>query len=199
MWIIYSFLTALCETGKDTIGKTVSKKVDEYVMSFSLQLFAATVLLPFVALSGIPKIQPLFWLLFAYGSLISLPAWSILYMKGLKLSPLSVSIPMLSFVPVFVTIFTIIIERIPPTLIGWTGIILITAGLYISRLNKETIRKNFLLPILNLKEEPGALCMLGVAFIWGLGGVSWQNFLQRLPLPYFRHFLPALALCPFYI
>jgi drug/metabolite transporter (DMT)-like permease len=195
MWIIYSFLTALCETGKDYIGKSVSKHVDEYVMSFSLQLFAAIILLPIVIVTGIPEIKPIFWPLLAYGSLISLPAWSILYMKGLKLSPLSVSIPMLSFVPVFVTISTIIFEHIPPTLIGWIGIFLVTGGLYISRLNKETIRKNILSPILNIKNEPGALCMLGVSLIWGIGG-SVSKFSVNASSPLFSSFSSCACSLP---
>lgn len=170
MWIIYSFLTALCETGKDVVGKNVAKNVNEYVMSFSLQLFAFLVLLPIVVIQGIPELKPAFWITFFYGALFSLPAWSILYMKGLKLSPLSVSIPMLSFNPIITAGLAIFFEKRFPNAFGWLGIICITAGLYLSRLNRDVLKKNILLPLLTLKDEPGSLCMLGVAFIWGIGG-----------------------------
>lgn len=192
MWILFSFFTAFCETAKDLIGKKASIKVNEYVMAFALQLFAALVLFPILLISGIPKIQPLFWILFIYGAVFSLPAWSILYMKAIKLSPLSLSIPMLSFVPIFTTIFTIIFERKAPTVFGWTGIILITVGLYLSRLNKEKITQNIFLPILSIREEPGSLCMLGVSFIWGIGGTV-SKFSTTTSSPLFSSFMSCFG------
>lgn len=168
MWIVYSFLTAFIETGKDVLSKKSTKITNEYVSSFALQFFAALVLLPIVLFQGIPHIKPEYWLAMVFIAM-GIPAWSLLYMKAVKISPLSVSIPMLAFNPIFTALFSIFFDKRWPSFYGWLGIILICLGLYFLRLKSETIKKGILYPILNIKNEPGALAMLGVAMIWSIG------------------------------
>lgn len=168
MWITFSFITALLETSKDVIGKKSSLKINEYVSAFALQLFAALVLLPFVIINGVPELKMSYF----QGLLvvpIAIPLWSILYMKALKLSPLYICIPMLAFNPVFASLLSIFFDHRWPTSLGWSGIVLITAGLYLLRLSKVTLKKGVLYPILNIINEPGAIAMLGVTLIWSFG------------------------------
>lgn len=90
-------------------------------------------------------------------------------MRGLKRSPLSVSIPMLAFNPVFTAFFSIFFDKRWPDFLGWVGIMLVSAGFYLSRLSKNNGRFDVLQPIKQLKHEPGAQAILGVALLWSLG------------------------------
>ena len=96
MWAIYAVLSALSSSAKFVIGKMSATKTDEYVSAFALQFFASLVLLPFVIAAGIPRIAYLFWPSLL-GLVVTTTSWSILYQRALKLSPLSVSVPMLAF------------------------------------------------------------------------------------------------------
>lgn len=168
MWIIYSFISALAETTKDIIGKKGSQQTNIFITAFSLNFFALLVLTPILIYSGIPTLKPAFW----YGVLaaaFTIPAWSILYMKAIKLSPLSLSVPMLAFNPAFTAILGIFFDKKMPSIQGWIGIILLGVGLYLLRLTKETIKKGIFHPILMIKNEPGSIAMLGVALIWSIG------------------------------
>ncbi|MFC1627158.1 EamA family transporter [Patescibacteria group bacterium] len=168
MWIFYSFLTSFLETAKDVIGKTSSQKTDEYVSAFFFQFFALLFLLPLVISSGIPQLKTGFWASLSIGIILN-TTWNILYMKAVKLSPLSVSIPMLAFNPIFTALLSIYFDNKLPSLIGWIGIILVSIGIYFQRLNKATLKKGILHPFKEIKDEPGSLAMLGVALIWSLG------------------------------
>lgn len=168
MWIIFSFLIAILESSKDLIGRSTSQKIDPFVSAFALQFFAVIVLLPIILITGIPQIKPVFWLASIF-TLFSIPLWSILYMKALTLSPLYISVPMLAFNPILNAMLSVFFDHRFPNTAGWMGIIFITIGLYLIRLKKETIQKGLLYPIINIKNEPGAIAMLGVAFIWSVG------------------------------
>lgn len=168
MWILYSFVIAALESSKDLIGRSTADKVNPYVSAFTLQLFAVFILLPVVLYTGIPVIKPAFWWASIF-TLFSIPAWSILYMKALTLSPLYISVPMLAFNPILNALMSIFFDKTYPSLNGWLGIILICSGLYLIRLKRETLSKGVFYPILRIKDEPGAIAMLGVAFIWSIG------------------------------
>lgn len=168
MWIVFSLLTSFLETSKDTLSKLTSVKTNEFVNAFALQLFAAIILLPFVVLSGLPTLTLHFWLMIAI-SCIGIPTWSLLYMRAIKLSPLSLSIPLLAFNPVFTAFFAIFFEKRFPDLVGWLAISAITIGLYLLRFDYKKGETSLLQPLLSLRSEPGSLSMLGVALIWSVG------------------------------
>lgn len=161
-------LSAFCETSKDILGKKSTHRTNEYVTAFSLHFFASIVLFLIVIVTGIPAIRQTFWLGFV-GLFFTVPWSAILYMKAIKLSPLSLAIPMLSFNPIFAALLAIVFEGRFPSPLGWIGIMIICVGLYCFRLNRTTLEKGILHPILNIRNEPGAVAMLGVAFLWSIG------------------------------
>lgn len=168
MWIVFSLITSFLETSKDTLSKISSVKTNEFVSAFALQLFAAIVLLPFVLITGIPSLTQSYWLTILI-SCVGIPAWSLLYMRAIKLSPLSLSIPLLAFNPVFTAFFAIFFEKRFPDTVGWMAIIAITIGLYLLRFNHTHTKTSLLEPLLSLRREPGSLAMLTVALIWSVG------------------------------
>ena len=168
MWIALSIISALCESTKDAFGKISSVKNDEYTSAVWLHLFTLLIMTPVVLFSKFPTITNDFWvgsIAFVYLT----PLWSILYMKALKLSPLSTSLPMMAFNPIFTGLLAFIFKGELPTVLGWMGIILISSGLYFINLKKSLSSKNLLHPFEVMFSDKGAQAMLGVAFIWSLG------------------------------
>src|SRR3989344_3394851 len=100
MWIILSLIAAFSETAKDVFGKASVIKTDEYTSAFNLYVFTFVISFFLLFIYGIPQLKTIFWFgTFAF--LFITPAWTLLYMKALKLSPLSTTLPMMAFNPIF--------------------------------------------------------------------------------------------------
>ncbi len=120
-----------------------------------------------LALLFLPAAVPdrTFWLAIAAALPLEIAAF-FLYMKALKLSPLSLSLPFLAFTPVFMILTGqfILGETIGPG--GAAGIALIVLGAY--TLNLSKMKAGFLEPIRAVIREPGSWIMLFVSFIYSL-------------------------------
>jgi drug/metabolite transporter (DMT)-like permease len=168
MWVVFAFGSALMETCKDVLGKTGTTRTNEYATAFWMKFFGLLMLAPVVLIFGIPPLYSNYWLALFLG-MFTISSGTILYMRAVKLSPLSVSIPMLSFNPIFTALLAYALYKQVPDALGWTGILLVSAGLYMMRLARKDLWRGLLRPILSIKEEPGAIAMLGVAIIWSVG------------------------------
>lgn len=167
MWVVYSFLTAFLETAKDVVGKKGAQRSDEYITIFAQQLVAVIVMAFLLAFVKPIQILPIFWFGVAINGVAG-PLGSLLYFRAVKLSPFSVVLPLLSFNPIFTGLLAYIIDGRVPSFFGWIGILLVCSGLYISRLSREALKKGIWYPLTSIRYEPGALPMLGTAFIWGI-------------------------------
>lgn len=168
LWLLFSLLSALSESLKDTFGKLSSEKSDEYTAALSLHLFSLIFIVPMLIYSGIPKITTSFWVGSA-AFLIITPLWTILYMKALRMSELSKIIPLMAFNPLFTALLAIVFGQSIPSLTGWLGIILIVVGIYVINVTSQMSRRDFFLPIKNILADPGARAMLVVALSWSFG------------------------------
>ena len=166
MWLILSLVSALSESIKDIFGKIGSNKTNEYTSALIMHLVTLLFTVPFIFINPIPKLNTAFWI-GSFAFLFITPLWSILYMKALKDSPLSITLPMMAFNPVFTGLLSYIFQGKPPSIIGWIGICLISIGIYL--INQQKNQKNIFSPIFHIMNDKGALYMLGVAFLWSLG------------------------------
>lgn len=164
-WFLFAFLTALFRSLTDVAGKFGLKNMDEYIVAWALFLFA----LPFISLllffTEIPEIGPKFWLALFVGGGLNVFT-NLIYMRAIKLSDLSITIPMVTFTPLFMLITSPIILGEFPNVYGITGIILIVSGSYM--LNLKEKKKGYLEPFKALVKEKGPRLMLLVAFIWSI-------------------------------
>ena len=117
------------------------------------------------ALFFIPWVIPdtTFWFCIAIGLPLEALAFYC-YMKALKVSPLSLTVPFLAFTPGFIILtgWIILGEEISPG--GFCGIILIIVGAYFLNLSKT--RYGLLDPLKAIFREPGSRLMLLVSFIY---------------------------------
>jgi drug/metabolite transporter (DMT)-like permease len=118
-----------------------------------------------LALIFLPAAAPdkTFWLAISAALPLELAAF-FLYMRALRLSPLSLSLPFLAFTPVFMILtgFFILDETISTG--GALGILLIVLGAYILNLSKT--KTGLLGPVKAVLHEPGSWIMLLISFLY---------------------------------
>ena len=165
IWLIYAFLTALSNSLIDVFGKRSLNKINEYTVAFSLRLFAVFFLLPIFFFVEIPIINNPFWIsLIVSGTLNAIAI--VLYMKAIKSSDLSITIPFITFTPLFLLLTSPLILSEFPSTIGVFGVLLIVAGAYFMKIKEK--KKGFLSPFKHILKEKGPRLMLVVAFIYSI-------------------------------
>lgn len=94
---------------------------------------------------------------------------TLFYMRGIQISPLSVSLPFLSFTPIFIILtgYLILNERVSSA--GTVGILLIAVGGYLVHLPR--INQGFFGPLKGIWEERGSLYLLITALIYSITSV----------------------------
>ena len=165
IWFLYAFLTAFFESIKDVISKRSLQDFNEYLIAWSLWFFALPILIPILLFTGLPEIQSEFYYTLPVGGLFNILA-SVLYMKAIKHSDLSLTVPMVVFTPLFLLITSPLIVGEFPNLFGFFGVILIVVGSYLLQVKKRA--DGILQPFKSLLQQKGPRYMLLVAFIWSI-------------------------------
>lgn len=163
--LILALLTAVSQSGIETISKKTLKDFDSEIIGFSIFVFAIPFLVTALLIDGIPVIQNPFWYSMIASGFLNLIA-IMLFTRSLKLSPISISIPMLAFSPVFLLITSPIMINEFPTLWGVIGILFIVFGAYL--LNVDRNKMSLAGPFVSIFKEKGPFLMLGVAGIWSV-------------------------------
>ena len=164
-WLILGILTAFFEAVKDVLGKQNLQKSDEYVVAWSLSFFSVIFLLPWVLSTGIPPLNSQYWLALLIGGSIN-AVTALLYMKAIKLSDLSLTLPLVALTPLFMLLTSPLMVGEYPKPFDYIGILLIVAGSYLLNIKEKS--KGYLAPFKALLSEPGPKLMLIVAFLWSI-------------------------------
>lgn len=165
LWLLLAGLTAIFESLKEVSSKHNLKNIDEYVVSWAIRIFALPFLLPLLFFIEIPVLNESFWIALIFGSALNLVA-TIVYMKAIKSSDLSITIPMVTFTPLFLLLTSPLIIGEFTNVYGMMGIVLIVLGSYM--LNIKQRKNGYLAPFRALLSEPGPKLMLIVALIWSI-------------------------------
>jgi uncharacterized membrane protein len=163
VWFLLALMTALFESLKDVFSKKSLKKTDEYIVVLSLSLFALPFLLPLLFFIEIPNLGNNFWWALVTLSILNIITTT-LYIKAIKISDLSLTVPLLAFTPLFLLFTSPFMVGEFPTLTGLIGVILIVIGAY--ELNIKKQKQGYLEPFKALVKEKGPRLMLLVALIW---------------------------------
>ncbi|MDO8559055.1 MAG: DMT family transporter [bacterium] len=185
MWIFVGIISGLFDALKDMPGKKALKDASPYLFLFAYSAFSLPFLLIAIPWLGIAPVNSTFWWATIAGSLTNVVAM-ILYAKALQGGELSLTVPLMAFVPVFMLLTSRIMLGESPGFLGVIGIILVVAGAYTLRLNREN---GVLGPFKNLARDKSALFMLGVAVIGSINS-NWDAIAVRnsSPLTYLIFF-----------
>lgn len=185
-WFIVAFLSAFFRGLRDVFNKQSLAHADAYISAWGLRFLTAPFIpLVLVVLLLVQAVTD--W--FAAASLQFLPAtltaefWTalviggglnvvgtLLYVKALQHSDLSIVVPLLSFTPAFLLITSPLILQEIPSLLGVVGVLLVTIGAYTLQIDKKNKGDGVLKPVKALLREKGAQYMLVVAVIYSVAG-----------------------------
>ena len=138
MWALYSLLSAFTWASSDACAKRAMQRgVDEPRIMFLRHVLAAVVLLPVLS-AGIPSLDRTFWLLHLPWIPLEITAMY-LYMRAIRVSPLSLTLPFLALTPAFLVLvgWVILGETVGPS--GFGGIVLVMAGSYVVTHSRHVI------------------------------------------------------------
>ncbi|MBI5827542.1 MAG: DMT family transporter [Deltaproteobacteria bacterium] len=196
-WLPYTLLTALSLASADALSKKALRNADELTIVWVRVGYA----LPFLALTlffvPLPRLDPTFWATVAAMVPLEIAAMA-LYVKAIRLSPLSLSVPFLALTPVFIIFiaFFLIGERPSPT--GVAGIIVIAAGAYM--LNVNSSKEGLIGPLRAIVREPGSVLMTVVALIYAFTSTLGKVAVMHSGPMFFGFFYPLIltaVLTPF--
>jgi drug/metabolite transporter (DMT)-like permease len=169
MWVPLALVTAVAFAVSGSYSKALSERAHVYVVTWAFIALSA----PWSALvllrQGMPPIEGGF-LTAALISVAVNMVGTTLHIKALTLSPLSLTVPFLSFTPLFMLVPSWLVLKETPSAAGLAGIILIVAGGYAMHIDK--IRGGGILaPFRAVASEKGSMLMLLVAAIWSISAV----------------------------
>jgi drug/metabolite transporter (DMT)-like permease len=167
-WLPLSLLAAFALATTDAMTKRFFSDLSPYEMA----MVRLTYTLPWLigSLFFIPLVRPDGCYYLAVVSAAPLEVCALYcYMKAIKVSPLSLTLPFLAFTPVFIILtgWILLGERL--SWVGIAGIILIVAGSYC--LNITRIKGGLFAPIGAVFKEQGSWLMLLVSFIYSITSV----------------------------
>ncbi|MFT6627267.1 MAG: drug/metabolite transporter (DMT)-like permease [Flavobacteriales bacterium] len=111
-------------------------------------------------------------------SIVLNTAANVMFVWAVKLSPLSVTIPMLSLSPVFAAIVGIPILGDVPGVPQWIGISIVVAGALLLQVGGDGEVTDF---VSKMKSEPGVPLMAGVSLLWAISGTADSAATQHAP------------------
>ena len=190
VWIFLTIFAALGQSIKDGISKKLTTKIKPLLLSTILSGFLSLVFLILLILNWQPinGISSTFWISFIVTGIgFAIAQFSMT--RAVARSDLSITIPLLSFSPVFTLIFGIFLLGEFPNSMELGAVFLIILGAYI--LNLDFQKKDFLIPIKNLFQDSSAHLMILVSLIWGLDTVISKIATQETN-PYFWAFSTRL-------
>jgi drug/metabolite transporter (DMT)-like permease len=163
-WILMALIAALTGGTSDALTKKALQLHDEYTIAWLRQLVVVLFLAPCLFFIPIPALDGDFYKAFFAALPFEVIAY-ILYMKAIKISPLSLTVPFLSLTPVCLIIIPYIMLGELVSFRGGIGILMIALGSY--TLNLKEIGKGFLEPIKAIGKEKGSVFMIIVAILYG--------------------------------
>lgn len=188
-WVFYALITAFSLATADAISKKAMSSTNEYVIAWVREGYA----LPFLALVfffiDIPPLDSTFWLTLLFLLPLEIIA-IILYVKAIKISPLSLTIPFMALSPVLIILIAFILLGELPDRSGLFGIFLITLGAYL--LNVRATSEGILGPIKAIGRERGSILMIIVAIIYSITATLGKIAVQHSSPIFFGSFYPFL-------
>ncbi|KPL19854.1 MAG: hypothetical protein AMJ92_01435 [candidate division Zixibacteria bacterium SM23_81] len=169
MWILFALLCSFFFALQGAHGKRILGRIHPYIVTWAMFAFAIPFLLLALGIDGLPQVRASFWPALAVTLGVNLLAVT-LYVRAIKLSPLSLAFPFLAFTPLFLILTGYVALGEVPDALGIVGIGLIVIGAYF--LNLDKLKEGLWAPLRNIARERGSLLMILVALLWGISAAA---------------------------
>lgn len=169
LWFFLSMIAAFLMATNGAYMKRFFSDVSPWDMCIIPFFYATPLCGAALLFIDIPTIGPGFFPALSWVLPLTMVA-IILHFRAIHMSPLSLTLPFLSFTPVFVFVTGDLLLDETLSTWGTVGILLVVAGGYI--LNIDSAKHGVLGPIKAIFKEPGSAIMLIVAALYGLCSVG---------------------------
>ncbi|MBE0425590.1 MAG: EamA family transporter [Nitrospirae bacterium] len=164
-WVFLSLFSAFTLATSDALTKKALIRSNEYLVAWFRLVFSLPLLIIIWFFIPRPDLDTIFYRAFLLALPLEILA-IVLYIKALRVSPLSLTLPFLSLTPLFLIIVSYLILGEKVSLQGGLGIVFITAGSY--TLNIHQVRKGVFKPFKAIVNEKGSVLMICVALIYSV-------------------------------
>lgn len=164
MGLLFASLSALFYVALDVLRKLLGQKMAALPVAIGLNLRALPIYLGVLVAANAGAWDRTFVLVATLLAGTQAVA-SLLYVQAVTLSPLSLTVPYLSFTPVVSAFMAFLVLHEVPHAFGMVGIVLVAGGAMVLQAdNPVQLRTLVLAPV----REPGSWRMLLVAALWGV-------------------------------
>lgn len=181
LWVLLALAGAVADAGYYVTTKKMLQTINPHVLAAGSFLFTSFFLFVLAFYSGIPAIGSKFLMAVAMTTALNVIATIFTY-KALASTDISITMPMISFTPVFLIGTSFLFLHELPTLIGIIGILIIVFGSYI--LNLSPGQKSIADPIRSMFVHRGVLYMLFVAFLYAIA-INFDKITVQESDPFF--------------
>ncbi|MEP7103958.1 MAG: DMT family transporter [Candidatus Dojkabacteria bacterium] len=165
MSIFFGIIAGFLDSLKNVAAKKETKQFSESTINFAWMFFATVITLP-LALFNIPNSIPI-ELIVVFVSVTILDFFAyILYLKSIKITDLSLSLPMLALTPVFVLVISWVFLSQEVKNNALIGVLLIIVGGYLLNITKT--KQGLLDPFVNVVKNKGVFYMFITSLLWGI-------------------------------
>jgi drug/metabolite transporter (DMT)-like permease len=163
LWVILAIIGAISNSAYYIIIKNHITDRDPRILTALGMLISAVMLLFISAAQGFPLIGPEYYRAVIISGILNIIGLSLIF-RALESSDLSLSMPMLSFTPVFLIGTSYLLLHEVPSAAGALGICIIVSGSYVLNISAE--HKHLLDPVKSMVQNRGSWYMLIVAFLF---------------------------------
>lgn len=148
--------------------KRITAEVSRLAATWALFAFSFPLLGVYLALRGVPAVEPDFWPALAANLFVLYPLSMYLFVSAMKKGDLGLTYPLLALTPIMIVPVEWVLLGETPELQGLAGIVLVIAGVYLLNFRREDA--SLLAPFGAVARDPGARRGLAVAVLWAVGG-----------------------------
>jgi len=162
-WLLLTLLSALAFSGSDAVSKWISRDISDLANTYIRFLYSMPFFLLLWFFIDVPSLDTTFWLAAGTQLPLEITAW-IFYLRAIRVSPLSLTVPFLGLTPVFLLIVPWILMGETVSFMGGIGVILVAVGIYVLNVNQSS--RGIFGPLKAVWHEPGSILMIIVAILF---------------------------------
>lgn len=163
LWVLLAIIGAISNAAYYIIIKNHITTRDPRFLTALGFLISGILLLTISGARGLPAIGPDYYGAVVISGFLNIVGLSLIF-RAMKFSDLSLSMPMLSFTPVFLIGTSFLLLHEVPSAAGIFGIGIIVSGSYVLNISAE--HEHFLDPVRSMMQNRGSWYMLIVAFLF---------------------------------
>jgi len=166
LWFPLTLFSAFMLATADALTKREVGATGFYMATWLRGVAALPLLALAMAFVPVPPLDKTFFVAVAVALPFEITA-SLLYIRAIQVSPLSLTVPFLALTPAYVVVISFLLLGEAPSVQGGAGVGLICLGAYL--LNVSTVRGGGLFePFRAITREPGSMMMMAVAAIYAI-------------------------------